>query len=189
VIKLLVRGALRATAAISGLLLVYGIKYTMEGETIRLPLNTTRELATSTLSMLPWMLLFCSGFDDFATLAKRQWVFWSGSFLLLLFVYYYDRNTSGLTKAVMPSLACIGAVIPHVFRRVLLPYTICSVLAGTWGIVVLYFAFQTFLSPKTSFANGAISFVLVTFALTSLGAGVLSVTSPSTFPAAQVHSC
>src|SRR5882762_8076693 len=179
---LLVRGALRATAAISGLLLVYGIHYTMEGVIIGLPLSTTRELATSTLSMLPWMLLFCSGFDDFATLAKRQWVFWSGSFLLLLFVYYYDRNTSGLTKAVMPLLACIGAVIPHVFRRASLLYTIFAVLAGTCGIVVLYFGFQTFLSPKASFANGAITLVLVTFALTSLGAGILSVTSPFYIP-------
>src|SRR6266702_1987714 len=113
---LLLRGALRVTAAIAGLLLVYGVTYAMEGMTTRLPMSTTRELATSTLWMLPWTLLFCSGFDYFATLAKRQWVFWIGSFLLLFFVYYYDRNTtiSGLTKAVMPvsarcSLMCSDA--------------------------------------------------------------------------------
>ena len=179
VIMLLLRGALRVIAAIAGLLLVYGVTYAMEGMTTRLPMSTTRELATSTLWMLPWTLLFCSGFDDFATLAKRQWVFWIGSFLLLFFVYYYDRNTtiSGLTKAVMPLLACIGAVLPHVFRRVLLVYTVCSVFAGICGIIVLYFVFQTFLSPKTSFANGAIALVIVTFALASLGAGILSAAS------------
>ena len=138
-----------------------------------------RVMENAALNAIKAYLVFCSGFDDFATLAKRQWVFWIGSFLLLFFVYYYDRNTtiSGLTKAVMPLLACIGAVLPHVFRRVSLVYTVCSVLAGICGIVVLYFVFQTFLSPKTSFANGAIALVIVTFALASLGAGILSVAS------------
>src|ERR1700746_1276457 len=99
-------------AGITGLVLVYGVVYAMEGMTTRIQMSTIRELATSTLWMLPWALLFCSGFHDFSIAAKHSWVFWSGAALLMSFVYYYERNTtsSGVTKVLMPLLISIGGV-------------------------------------------------------------------------------
>lgn len=174
---LYLRGLLRVTAAIAGLLLIYGIVFAMEGMTTRVPMSAVRELATTTFWMLPWMLLFCGGFEDLSAAAKQHWVFWSGSFLMVMLVYYYERHTtsSGLTKLVMPLLAFILAVLPHVFPRISLVYTALSVLGGLCGIVAFYFVLQTFLSPKTSFANGTIAAVIVAFSLSSLGAGILSV--------------
>ncbi len=174
---LYIRGLLRVTAAISGLLLMYGIVFAMEGLTTRIAISAVRELVITTLWMLPWMLLSCGGFDDFAAATKQHWLFWCGSSMMLVFIYYHERHTtsSGLTKMTMPLLVFILAVLPHVFPRISLVYTGLSTLGGVCGIVALYFVLRTFLSPKTSFANGAIASVIVAFSVSLLGAGILSV--------------
>jgi hypothetical protein len=171
------RGILRMLAGVTGLLLVYGFVYAMEGMTTRIPTSPIRELLMSTLWMLPWALLFCSGFHDLSIAAKRAWLFWGGSVLLILLVYYYERNTSSheLTKSLMPLLISIGGILPHVFRRLSVLYAICSVCAGLVGILVLYNALQTFLSAGSHFNTRTIAALMVTFALTSVGAGALSV--------------
>lgn len=171
------RGTSRIMAAITGLLLVYGVVFAMEGMTTRIPTSTIRELATSTLWMLPWAVLFCAGFHDLSIATKRAWLFWGGSVLLIFFVYYYERNTSSyaLTKSLMPPLIWIGGVLPHVFRRLSLLYELCSVLAGIAGIVVLYYTLPAFFSPQTHFNSKTTAAVIAAFAVTSLGAGILSV--------------
>jgi hypothetical protein len=176
---ILLRGASRVIAAITGLLLAYGFIYAMEGMTTRLPMSMIRELAITTLLTLPWTLLAFSGFDDFAIGTKRPWVFWSGSSLLMCLIYNYERHTAstGLTKALMPLLASIGGVLPHVFRRISLLYAVCSVLAGLCGIIALYFVFQTFFSSQTSFASRTTAFVIAAFVLASVGSGILTVAS------------
>src|SRR5580704_12628130 len=97
------RGILRIAAASSGLLLVFGIVYAMEGMTTRLPTTSFRELMISSAFMVPSTFLFCSGFDDLTRITKRQWPFWAGSVVVLALVYYFDRSTSlqGFNKAGM----------------------------------------------------------------------------------------
>jgi len=60
----LLRGISGVTAALTGLLLVYGVIYAMEGMTTRIPSSPSHELGITTLIMLPWMLLFSSGVED-----------------------------------------------------------------------------------------------------------------------------
>jgi hypothetical protein len=126
--------------------------------------------------MLPWTLLVCSGFDDFAMAAKRPWVFWSGCIAVLVFIYYLDRFTTAaaVTRAVVPLLACIVAALPHVLRRFSFVYTACSVLFAICGIVALGWVFRTVWSATTSFASGAIATMNALFAVTAIGAGLLS---------------
>jgi hypothetical protein len=113
VIVALVRGVSQFIAAASGLLLVFGVTYAMEGMTSRLPMSTAKELLTVTTFMLPWTLLFCFGFHDLSKTAKRKWIFWAGNVLVLGFLYYFNRYTTyeGFTKAATPVLACAGATL------------------------------------------------------------------------------
>jgi hypothetical protein len=140
VIAALVRGTSQFIAAASGLLLVFGVTYAMEGMTSRLPMSTARELMTVTVFMLPWTLLFCSGLDDLSQAVKREWVFWGGIVLVLGSLYYFNRFTTdaGLTKAAMPVLACAGATVPHVLRRLSFIYPALCVLFALCGVVVLF---------------------------------------------------
>jgi len=52
-IATLARGILRIAAALSGLFLVFGIVYAMEGMSTRLPTTGFRELVVSTAFMVP----------------------------------------------------------------------------------------------------------------------------------------
>jgi peptidoglycan/LPS O-acetylase OafA/YrhL len=72
------RGISRVTAAVTALLLIYGISYAMEAMTTRLPDTSLHEFAIGTLWMFPWMLLFCSGLEDLGKATRRAWVFWAG---------------------------------------------------------------------------------------------------------------
>jgi len=170
------RGILRIAAASSGLLLVFGIMYAMDGMTTRLPTTGFRELVVSTAFMVPWTLLFCSGFDDLTLITKRQWLFWAGSVLVLVFVYYFDRSTSlqGFNKAGMPILACILAIQPHIFRRGALLYSLVSVLFGLGGILVLFYTMQMCFRGG-SFTNRPTAVCVLSFAISSIAAGVLSI--------------
>ncbi len=154
VIVLLIRGVSQLVAAASGLLLVFGVIYAMEGMTSRLPMGTARELATVTAFMLPWTLLFCSGLHDLTEATKRQAIFWAGNVLFLGFVCYWNQYTTdaGLTKAAMPVLACTGGTVPHFLRRLSFIYPILCVLFGLCGVAVLCEDIWTF-TTGSSFAT------------------------------------
>jgi hypothetical protein len=173
------RGTSKVTAALTGLLLVYGIVYAMEGMTTRLPMNRLHELVITTLWMLPWTLLFCSGFEDLGKVTRQAWVLWVGMTLVLALLYYFERNTTSavLTKAAMPLLATVGGLLPHAIPRIRFIFTVCCLAAGIAGIVVLSFALSTFFSPSHSFATQGIAFVIFVFGTASLTTGVLSVAS------------
>jgi len=175
-ISTLGRAISRLVAASSGLLLVFGIVYAMEGMTTRLPTTSFRELVITTVFMLPWTFLFCSGFDDLARITKREWLFWAGSILVLALVYYFDRGTSDhvVTKAGMPLLACILAIQPHIFRRVALLYSLVSIVFGLCGILVLFYIVQAYFRGG-SYIHRSIAAFVFSFAISSIAAGVLSV--------------
>lgn len=173
----ILRGISRVTAAVTGLMLAYDFIYTMEGITTRLPMSPLHELLITTLWMLPWMLLVCSGAEDFGTVTRQVSVFWVGVTVALALLYYFQRYTSSsvLTKAAMPLLATAGGLLPHVVRRISIVFTIASLVAGIAGLVVLYLALTTLLT--SSFATKGIGIVVITFAMASLVSGVLSVAS------------
>lgn len=170
------RGASKVTAAVTGLLLVYGITCAMEGMTSRIPTAPAHELVITTLYILPWMLLFCSGVEDLGTATRQQWVFWAGVVLGLIFLYYFEHFTtdSTLVKGAMPLIAITAGGIPHVIRRIRFLFTACSLAAGVAGLVALYFVVRVLVSWTTSFATKGIAFLFVAFATTSLATGVLS---------------
>ncbi|MDE3202476.1 MAG: hypothetical protein KGN79_16320 [Acidobacteriota bacterium] len=172
----LVRGILRIVAASSGLLLIFAVIYAMEGMTTRLPTTSFRELLVSVVCMVPWILLFCSGLHDLAQIAKRQWLFWVGSALVLVLVYYFDRNTSfqEMNKAAVPILACIFAILPHTFRRVAFLYSVVSVMFGLCGMLVLVYLIQMYFRGG-SYTNRPIATLVFSFAISSIAAGVLSI--------------
>jgi hypothetical protein len=102
----ILRGISKVTAAITGLLVAYSFIYTIAAMTTRIP-TIPRELSVTTFWMLPWMLLFCSGVEDFGTVTRQAWVFWVGVGVGLAPLYYFENYTSDriLTKAAMPLLA------------------------------------------------------------------------------------
>jgi hypothetical protein len=173
------RGVSKVTAGLTGLLLVYGIVYAMEGITTRIPMSRLHELVITTLWMLPWTLLFGSGFEDLGKVTRRPWVFWVGMTLVSSLLYYYERNTTSavLTKAAMPPLATVGGLLPHAIPRIRFIFTVFCLVAGIAGIVVLGLALSTFFSPSHSFATKGIGVVIFVFGTASLTTGVLSVTS------------
>jgi len=175
----ILRGISRVTAAATGLLLVYGTTYAMEGMTTRIPMRSLHELAITTLWMLPWMLLFCSGVEDFGRVARKAWIFWVGVTLASGFVYYLERHTTSsvITKAAMPLLVTVGGLLPHVIRRINFVFTVFSFAAGIAGLVILYLALPTLVSASSSFANKESGFVIVGFGIASVATGVLSVVS------------
>jgi hypothetical protein len=170
-----VRGTFRMIAGAAGLLLVYGAEYAMEGMTTRIPISMAYELAITSLLMLPWALLFCSGVEDLGTAAERKWVFWVGATFGLLPIYYFEAHTSSsiLTKVAMPPLAIAGGVLPHVIPRIGIAFTLCSIAAGIGGFFVLLWAFKVWYLG--SFATIGIGVVITTFGIAATGAGILSI--------------
>jgi hypothetical protein len=175
----LLRGVFSITAATTGLLLVYALVYAMEGMTTRIPMSSLRELAITTLWMLPWMLLYCSGLEDFATVTRQASVFWVGLALGLAFLYFYERQTSSsvLTQFAIPLLVTAGGLLPHVARRMRFVFTVFSLVAGIAGLFVLYLAIATLVSPTSSFSTKEVGLVIITFGAASLATGILSVAS------------
>jgi hypothetical protein len=176
VIVALIRGVSQLVAAASGLLLVFGVTYAMEGMTSRLPMSTARELATATAFVLPWTLLFCSGLHDLTEATKRQAIFWAGNVLFLGFVYYWNRYTTDadLTKVAMPILACAAAMVPHFLRRLSFIYPALCALFGLCGVAVLCEDIWTF-TTGSSFATPVIAALMVFFPLASITAATLLV--------------
>jgi hypothetical protein len=171
------RGTSKITAGLTGLLLVYGIAYAMEGMTTRLPMSRFHEIVIATLWMLPWTLLFCSGFEDLGSLTRQAWVLWVGMTLVLGLLYCYEFNTTStvLTKAAMPLLATVAGLLPDAIPRIRFIFTVCCLADGIAGIVVLGFALSTFFSPSHSFATKGVAVVIFVFGTASLATGVLSV--------------
>jgi hypothetical protein len=169
----MVRGTVRVIAALTGLLLVYATVYALEGMTTRIPIAAARELAIMSLWIAPWMMLFCSGVEDFAIVTRKNLVLWFGSFAALLFLYYFDWHTSAslLTKAAMPPLAVAAGLVPHFVRRIRFLFFLSSVAAGIAGAVVLYYVANVFLSPTARFASKFIGLLIVTFAVASITTG------------------
>lgn len=123
------------------------------------------------------MLLFCSGVEDLATVARKQFVVWLGVATALLFLYYFDRYTSltFLTKAAMPPLAVAAGLLPHFVRQIRFLFVLSSLAAGIAGVFILYHVTNTILSPTTHFASKFIGLVIVTFAVASTATGLLAV--------------
>lgn len=188
VIVALIRGTAQFIAAASGLLLVFGVIYAMEGMTSRLPMGSARELVTETVFMLPWTLVFCSAFHDLSMAAKREWIFWVGSLLTLGFLYYLNRHTTdtGLTKVAMPVFASAAAIVPHALRRLAFIYSVLSGLFALCGVVVFYLDVQTFITGS-SFATPAIAVLMVIFPLAAITAGTLLIAPLFYRPQAVIH--
>lgn len=169
----MVRGISQLVAAASGLVLVFGATYAMDGMASRLPTGATREMVTITTFMLPWTLLFCSGLHDLSRTARREWIFWSGCLFLVAFLFFFNQYTAEarLTKLAMPWLACGLATLPHVLRRLSFAYSaVCSFIA-LCAIVVLYLDVRAFMSGS-SFATSTIAALMVAFGLAGTIGGI-----------------
>jgi hypothetical protein len=175
----ILRGISRVTAALTGLLLVYGVIYTMEGMTTRIPISPVHELGITTLVMLPWTLLFSSGVEDLGPVMRQAWIFWLGITLSLALLYYFELNTSTsvLTKAAMPLLATAAGLMPHIVRRINFVFTVFSFAAGIGGLVLFYFVVsdRVYGPSASSFSTRGVAITIVTFGVASVATGALSV--------------
>ena len=171
------QGLSKVTAALTGLLLVYVVVYAMEGMTTRLPMSQPHELAVTTLWMLPWTLLLCSGLEDLEKTIGQHWVLWSGVTLALTLLYYLERHTSDavLTKAAMPLLATLIGLLPHVIRRISFVFVVFSLAAGIAGLVLSYFFLASRLISGSTFATNEVAILVLSFVAASIATGVLSV--------------
>jgi hypothetical protein len=174
---IVLRGTIRVIAAATGLLLVYGMVFALEGMTTRIPIAGSRELVVTSLWTAPWMLLCCSGMEDLAIATRKNSVLWLGSVAALLCLYYFDWHTSMslLTKAAMPPLAVGVGMVPHFSKQMRFLFALSSVAAGVVGTFVLYQVANTVLSPTTHFATKSIGLLMVTFVVASIITGLLTV--------------
>jgi hypothetical protein len=170
------RGFFSVLAAATGSMLLYGFIFAMEGMTTRVPDTWLHELATTTIWMLPWTILFCFGLEDFDAVTRRPWVFWAGAMLVMMLLYYFERNTSSsvTAKIVMPPLATAAGLSPHVIRQIHFVFNIFSIGLGVVALVILYRVVDSYFSGS-SFSTKGIEMVVFTFGLSSLIGGVLSV--------------
>jgi hypothetical protein len=173
------RGTCRITAAGTGVTLIYGIGFALSGMTTRIPSTPFHELITTTLYMIPWALLLCSGAEDLAKIAGQTAVFWIWLTTGLAFLYYLEHFTGdrAVTRIAMPLLAFTAGSLPHFVRRVGFVFTLTSLAAGLAGLAVLYLLLRTFLSSGVvSFSTRTIGVLVMTFITTSLVTAVLSMT-------------
>jgi len=173
---IILRGTARVLASMTGLMLVYGSIFALEGMTTRIPLAATRELATVSLWTAPWMLLFFSGIEDLSIASRKEFVLWLGIFAALSFLYYFDRysSMSFLTKAAMPPLGVGVGLLPHFVRRTRFLFSLASVAAGVLAGYVLYLVADSILLPSTHFATKFIGVLIVTFVCAGITSGFLA---------------
>lgn len=173
----ILRGTARILAAATGLLLAYGITFALEGMTTRIPTTAAWELAMGALWTAPWLLLFCSGLQDVLIATGKQWVLWFGGIAALLFLYHFDHYTSLslVTKAAMPPIVVGVGLIPYFIRKMGFLFVLSSLAAGVAGGFVLYNVAATLFSPTAYFATKVIGALLVTFCLSAITSGVLTV--------------
>jgi hypothetical protein len=173
----ILRGTVRIVTAVTGLLLAYGITFALEGMTTRVPTSAVRELATVSLFTAPWLLLFCSGLQDFVIVTRKQWVLWLGVFAITLFLYYFDRYTSLsiLTKIAMPPVAVGLGLIPYFVKKMGFVFALSSLAAGVAGVTAVYYFAAPMLLPTTHFATRTIGALVVTFCLAGITSGALAI--------------
>ena len=171
----ILRGTASILASITGLLLVYGITFALEGMTTRVPTSAAWELATGSLWTALWLLLFFSGLQDFVNVTHKQWVLWLGVVAALVFLYYFDRYTSLslLTKAAMPPIATGLGLVPHFIKRMGFVFSLSSLAVGVVSATALYYFATTMLSPTAHFATRTIGALIVIFCVTGITSGVL----------------
>jgi cytochrome bd-type quinol oxidase subunit 1 len=92
-------------------------------------------------------------------------------------LYYFDHYTSPslVTKAAMPRIAVGLGLIPHFIRRMGSLFVLSSLAAGVGGGFVLFNIATTLFSPTSHFATKVIGLPLVTFCLSAITSGVLTV--------------
>src|SRR5260370_24109532 len=161
----ILRATARTLAGGTGLFLVYGFVFALEGITTQLPATAIRELAVASVCTALWLLLFCSGLHDAVVVTGKEWVLWVGSIAALLFMYYFNHYTSLslLTQAAMPPIALGVGLIPHFVKRMGFLFALASLGAGIVGVLVLYHVVIAFLSSSTHFATRCICALLVGF--------------------------
>jgi hypothetical protein len=123
------------------------------------------------------LLLFCSGLQDAVAVTGKQWVLWLGGIAALLFLYYFDHYTSLslVTKAALPPVALAVGLIPNLIRKMSFLFVLTSLAAGVGGGLVLFNIAVTLFSPMAHFATKFIAVLIVTFCLSALTSGVLTV--------------
>jgi hypothetical protein len=171
----ILRGTARILASMTGLLLVYGITFALEGLTTRVPTSAVWELATGSLWTALWLLLFFSGLQDLVNVTHKQWVLWLGVVAALVFLYYFDRYTSLslLTKAAMPPIATGLGLVPHFIKRMGFVFSLSSLAVGVVSATALYYFATTMLLPTEHFATRTIGALIVIFCVTGITSGVL----------------
>ena len=173
----ILRGTARILTTVTGLLLAYGITFALEGMTTRVPTSPVRELVTVSLFTAPWLLLFCSGLQDFEIVTRRKWVLWLRVFAITLFLYYFDRYTSLsiLTKIAMPPLAVGLGLIPYFVKKLDFVFALSSVAAAVLGVAVVYHFAPRMLMATAHFATRTIGVLIVIFCFAGITSGVLAV--------------
>jgi hypothetical protein len=171
----ILRGTASILASMTGLLLVYGIIFALEGMTTRVPTSAAWELTTASLWTALWLLLFFSGLQDLVKMTHKQWVLWIGVVAALVFLYYFDRYTSLslLTKAAMPPIATGLGLVPHFVKRMGFVFTLSSLAVGVMSATALYHFATTMLSPTAHFATRTIGALIVIFCVTGITSGLL----------------
>jgi hypothetical protein len=167
----ILRGTASILAAMTGLLLVYGVIFALEGMTTRVPTSAAWELATGSLWTALWLLLFFSGLQDIVNVTHKQWVLWLG----VVFFDYFDRYTSLslLTKAAMPLIATGLALVPHFIKRMGFLFSLSALAVGVVSATALYYFANTILLPTAHFATRTIGALSVIFCVTGITSGVL----------------
>lgn len=139
----LVRGTAQLIAAASGLLFLLGYIHLWGGFFLA---STTLQAAEAVAFILPWTLLLCSAFHDLSIAFRREWIFWVGMLLVygvFILICRYDPNTIA-TRAGLPALACAGATIPHILRRLSFIYSALCIVTALVGAYALYVFVRTF---------------------------------------------
>jgi hypothetical protein len=168
-ILLVLRGLSRITAAVTGLLLLYGVIFTMDGMTTRIFASRGNEFVVTCLAMLPWTLLICSGLEDFQIVTRQSRLVWVGVFLTLALLWYLEQYTTEaiITRVGAPLLAMAGGLLPLGIRYTKFIFPVCSVAVSFPGAVVLYFVVFRFLDGAGVATEGA-DVVVILFGIASV---------------------
>jgi hypothetical protein len=178
-----VRGFLRITSAVVGLLVTWSFAVTSVTG-VEAPLRPAWELSLACVCVAPWTLLYFSGIADLTPVAHRARFLWVGAVGVMSLVYYCDVHTSMsvFTKTVMPLLAVALGVLPLFVRRFRFLFVVASVAVGVTGILLIYLLTSMLWSVPDTTSDlrvgkpGAVEILLsLVFSIALIAAGVLSV--------------
>lgn len=174
---ILIRGIARIIAAAAALLMSFGIVYTMEGITERIPVSLPKEILTEGIILGLFLGLLLAGGQDLAKATRHKAVFWIVALAGLTGVYYLNHATTDrmTTKVIAPLLALGLAVIPYFGQRLNWLYGVCSVSAGAFALYLSWILIQEKLAGSGVFFQGGIlGLIWLGFILTSIIALVLT---------------